>query len=1776
MRKLLSMDLVSQTPLLNGPFVSLSQSFRKGATVKALVDDGIFHPHMANLIPGDIRNVYGHQEQAIRAIDKGRTTLISTGTGSGKTECFLYPVISKALQLRDDGADPGISAVLVYPMNALIEDQIGRLRGLLAGSGITFGMYIGKTPEREGDVTGTRLKPGSSRADYQAKFNQYRAQGHPDVIHPPEEVCSREIMRTPGKQPRILLTNVKQLELLLTRGVDVELFDNARLDFLVFDEAHTFTGIQGAETAVLIRRLRTYVGKSATDTCCIATSATIVDEKDPDAAKKFASRFFGVPREHVETVKEDYEPEDWPKDRSTPSAPSGEIHDLLADTLKAVDAEDGDAPIRNVYKRLTGIELGDGDWREALFDALQHNEVAFRILHYLKNPREFHSVTHQLGGKFERPFTQEELVAYLALGAAATKEGRHVFRPVVHSFVRGIPGAVVSFPDGNEPELFLSSEDEIDERGGEDVMWRLPIHTCTTCGQHYLVTHLKDYSFVGDEPDGGHLDDDGNTYWEPLEQSNDGKRAILVDTILSQEPDDDLEDETRLFPLHFCRFCGAAHKEEGKRCAACGQEDELVKLFAVSTSKKSRGHLHRCVSCTAMGSDMGSRYREPARPVRAVNVSDVHILAQDMIHHAERKRLLLFADNRQDAAFQAGWMKDHARRFRLRQLMSEALQEEDLSVSDLVYKLNNRLDADDNLSRSLIPEVWNYVLKEGKAGKHDEERRYFLRIQVLREVTTAINQRYGLEPWGRMRVIYDGLSETAPFIRRWANVIGVPPADLLGGIIALLDGFRRQRVLYDPARQIFSRFMNDGAPEIQRGYLPEKIRLGGLKLQREATDDKRWVRAWVTGRQSVAKEMATKWGVEQQDQETFLSELWDYLTSLELGILRRTTLTGSRGNALPNTTDTHQIDASKLTLTSNHGFYRCKKCRRKQMVQTPHSRCMAWRCDGVVEFVREDPENYDLQILDSGYSMLRPEEHTAMVPQVQRDRIEGWFKGKQDRVNTLVCTPTLELGVDIGDLDAVLMRNVPPLPANFWQRAGRAGRRNRMAVNIAYCRPASHDRAYFKEPVKMLEGRVDPPAFNLRNEVLVGKHVHAATLTFLNKTAKTDPGDPETGLKTVMGQQFPRQIKTYLFDPEGRIRSQVYNTSPFESVVEQRRNDLVSYMQEVFQPGWPDEDSDVVSTDILATLIDKTPGELAVILKRLRKRLQWAHSEIARLNKVRDEFGTLPDDDEAHYRRCNALIRKMKGIRPKKRKEAEGYDDINTFGVLAAEGFLPGYGLDTGSVLGMAQVPFFQMNSLDFDLPRPTSVALREYVPGNLIYANGHKFVARRFHREADEERSEMPVFDVNLDREAVEESTTAVSGSLGDEQLRTMSVCDVTLVHQSQISDEEENRFQMPVAVYGREKGRHNGGVMYLWGEKQLSNRRGVHLRLVNVGSGPAIENKRMLGYPLCSVCGQSVSPLSSETQIESFLNNHEDRCGRKPENLGFFADIVADCLTLPEMSNRTDAYSVLETLRMAASHVLDMHLDDLQILVIGHIDRDEVDAVLWDPMPGGSGLFDQIRDRFKDVYDEALRILDECPSACDSSCIDCLQHFRNGYYHRHLDRHAAAEVFQEYGELLTEAHDIPPAIQGTDPHDPDASPVNYAENRLKHMLEAAGFTSGVFQQQVRFKEPLFVDHRIGSTTPDVFFAGDEDDPDDKGVCVYLDGMSRHIHGNKETAERDREIRGWLRQEGYQVIEIPYNELDDKKAMTRHFKRLAKFIEGKDMANRIAANEQWFQAKPD
>ena len=1769
MRRLLNLEETRQSPLWKGPYVSLSRPFKAGARVAELASEGLLHPHLAQLCPHP--RVYQHQEEAVRHIVAGHTTLVSTGTGSGKTECFLYPIISRCLRLRDEQAPEGIVAVVFYPMNALAEDQLERLRGLLVGSGVSFGMYVGKTPEHTREAVGVRLPAGASRADYVAEVARLRATNQPIPVYPVEERVSREELRE--HPPRLLLTNAKQMELLLTRHQDVELFAGVRLEFLVFDEAHTLRGAQGAENACLVRRLRTFCGRQAGQTVCVATSATLADPaRGADAAKEFASRFFGVPAADVALVGERYEAQAWAAARRLPR-PFAPARDLFQNLLDALEREDGNA-VKGCYRIMTGEVLDAGRWREELHERLAANELVFQMAELLGTPRDLVTLGKELATRVGRPVPEEEILAWLALGAAATKDGRQLVRPVLHGFVRGVEGAVVTFPTGQGgPQLWLSRESAANAPEAKGLT-ALSVLSCNVCGQHYFEQWVRDFEYLGKEPGGGEALD-GGRYWDPLTEAHQGTRAVLLDRLAADADDEngdagagDDDVPRHCAPVWLCRFCGALHVPARARCANCGAMGEMVRLLAVQQREHEPGKLTTCVSCQTHGRELHGRYREPARPVRATEVADNHVLAQNLIHYAEpaHRRLLVFADNRQDAAFQAGWMRDHARRYRLRGLMFQQLAAGALSIGDLTARLDALLDADDDLSRELATEVWSYEPKERAGRRHQDERRLYLRLQVLREVMTGLRQRIGLEPWGRLRVEYLGLAPTLPFCQEWAGRLGHSPEALCEGVAGLLDVLRRNMIVRDEsAKRLFSRFWSKDEQCVERGYIPKQSGVPkGVKLRRAAGDDPGRTYQWLSARgDTAARQAARKWGVAPEDMDSFFEQLWRLLT-VDLKLLVPVQLMGAR-SPLPNCPDTFQVEAGAMLLRRHQGRFRCGTCRRVFVRQMPGAACLAWRCAGTTAPETERDDDYDLRVLDEAFAMLRPREHSAQVPGEEREKIERQFKGNSEAVNTLVCTPTLELGVDIGELDVVLMRNVPPLPANYWQRAGRAGRRLRMAVNLTYCRKASHDSAYFQDPLKLLAGMVLPPRFNLCNQVMIEKHVHAAVLTVLHSLAGKDsplPAGDRTEIANCLRACFPPQIGEYLFAPSGEVRASPLSVAALGQMVAKHRAALLTHLGTVFTQGWPARDQGAVAPAELARYADETAARLQEVIGRLSRRLQWALGQLQRLDVLRQRNGTLDREDESVRGRCEALVKKLKGVRTRRRREAEGYDDTNTFGVLAAEGFLPGYGLEIGSVQATAVAPPHSVGLNDFDLPRPPAMAVREYVPGNLIYANGHRFFPRVYH--FDPERMNQQVqLQVDVEREVVSDSSdkgTAAQGLAGA-LLRAVPMTDVDLPHQSQISDEEDFRFQMSVCIFGREQGRHGPGWAYAWGPKSVQFRQGVQLRLVNVGPARQVRSGNGIGYSVCLVCGQSRSPFASRADLDKFTERHRDQCQHEIKPVGFYCDIFADALTLQNCQDRQEAYSVIEALRQGAAEVMEMEIDDLQVLCLPHAGQDEVDAVLYDPMPGGSGLLDQMVGRWGEVVAAATRLVEQCPSLCAHACVDCLLTFRNSFYHRHLERATAAGRFKDWGAKLVVQHDITPRMPATDTSASGDS-ANHAEARLRLMLQSAGFP----EFQAHF--PIELGGGFGRTLPDAFYA--DSSGRTEGVCLYLDGMSGRLHGNPATAERDRTIRAELRARSYEVIEIAFGDLDDREAMRRHCYRLARLLQGRERADSLRANPGW------
>ncbi|GLV59818.1 DEAD/DEAH box helicase [Dictyobacter sp. S3.2.2.5] len=1749
---------MGRSPLIQGPYVSLSKAFEQGRDLRDLAREGLAHPALPGLTT--YPSLFAHQDEAYRQVKDEKHCLIATGTGSGKTESFLYPILDHCLHLRDDHAPEGIVAVLVYPMNALALDQLGRLRQMLVGSGISFGMYVGTTAASQGEVRDiVRLKEGDGRAAYEKKMRD-RKHEHL-IISPYEERLTEQDMVT--SPPRILLTNINQLELLLTRGKDLGLFVDAPLKYLVFDEAHTYTGAIGAEVSCLIRRLRAFCSKSADDVICIGTSATVTDlnsEDGEEAAYQFAHRFFGVDPKRVALVREHYQQTIFPSRRHIPQPPQDSI--ALLDTILQALEHERIEQLREAVKILTGRsfpEEMEPFWPEALYEHLKHSEYIYALFQHLDQPLYLQEAAQRIQLHLGRKTlvvneqTHGELLCYLALGAAAEKDGSPLLRPKVHYFLKGLEGAVLAFArESHESgqdfraKLHLSLAEAMQREGIEPAACPTLL-VCQNCGQHYLEGHYREFLFENGKLYGGLLEGD-NTIWPLADDSEGGQRVLFTNRFASEiDADDDLASQRldkRRRQLYFCHYCGTLHLEQGN-CQApmCKRQGPLVPIWIIQLSE--RGKLQVCPSCGQRSNNVGERVIEPIKPLRAITVADVHILAQNMVNALEgpQQKLIVFSDNRQDAAFQAGWMQDHARRYRLRHLIYDFLRErsDPSSITDIREYLLSRFHLDRSLARVLAPEVFSGRADEAYGKALDQQLSYYLHIMLMREWTTSFKQRDSLETWGKARVVYYNVSADHPWIQEWAQRLHLPAIELAEGISSLLDAYRRNRLFYDSNAPIFSRYWREGDDEVQRGYLPFfDFPPKGLKFRREEGDREIYVVQFQSERgQTLTQNYISKWNLPLKQREPFMEAFWSFLID-GVSVLKPVELIGARQRVLPGSNGVFQLASTQVGFQIQHERYRCNVCQRVHTRIGPNAACTAMHCKGTLQ--REEPpvDDYNVAMLDMPFSMLTAQEHSAQVPPKDREKIEEEFKKADGRYNCLVATPTLEMGVDIGALDMVLLRNVPPKPSNYWQRAGRAGRRHRMAVVYTYCRRSNHDSYFFEDPARMLSGRIETPRFNLHNEVMLRKHVHAAVLSELLRLSHHPSSiyrlnDAEVqAIQSAREQAFPNYIATYLFEDGNAYRQQPYQVTELAAIIERHLPHLLQTVQSIFAHYWPAADQYVVRTETLELYIRQLPERLQEVIERLHNRLLWAINVQERLLSAQLR-GLLEPDEDRMLARCKRYLHQL------------AQHDINTYAlsVLAVEGFLPGYGTyETGIKAFASRTNLGAERKRDFELTRIPMMALREYVPGNLIYANGGRFKVALYHFPIGERQSEMERYRVNIEQERIREVGSDTTdgqyntGSL-NALLTGLPICDVDLSYISRISDEEANRFQLPVAALGYLKQTHRGGYVYTLDKRELQHRFGQHIRLVNVG--PADRARRgELGYPICTVCGAVRSPYASDRELEHFLKIHKERCGREPENIALTTDSHVDGVLFQGLQDREAAVNFGEAVRIGAAQVLEMESQDLQLLLLPQSDG-SYHLFLYDPMPGGSGLLQQLLDQWDPILESGTHSLSNCESHCKKSCYNCMRTYRNVFYHDLLDRYVAIQQLQKYRGDLKQERELPPLQENAT--NGNTQPTNRGEQALAEMILQAGLPGFEHQHRIDLGKPL------GATVPDLFF----DDPvSGMQLAIYLDGLSKGIHGNDKRQQMDRMIRESLEMEGVDVLEIAASDLDDPEAMKRHLKRIS------------------------
>ncbi|WP_435079612.1 Zn-binding domain-containing protein [Halococcus sp. AFM35] len=479
--------------------------------------------------------------------------------------------------------------------------------------------------------------------------------------------------------------------------------------------------------------------------------------------------------------------------------------------------------------------------------------------------------------------------------------------------------------------------------------------------------------------------------------------------------------------------------------------------------------------------------------------------------------------------------------------------------------------------------------------------------------------------------------------------------------------------------------------------------------------------------------------------------------------------------------------------------------------------------------------------------------------------------------------------------------------------------------------------------------------------------------------------------------------------------------------------------------------------------------------------------------------------------------------------------------ILAEEGFLPGYATSREGVVASAERAYSRgWDKFEFDLNRSNSIAIHEHVPGNRIYANGGKYQVSYYKFPASDEVKNPREWAVNPDRFAVKNKLEAEAGYNNPQAIDVPSLplVDSQLRFISHVEELENTRFRMPSVTAGVLRKRHDGGHRYEFSDQIVDHRESQFVTILNFGPEQP-ERDHPLGYPICVVCGGVRSPYESEDRLEDFIEYHEERCGEEPQYFALHVHSDVDGLLFTELESQGDAVSLGESLTLVGSHLFDMERDDLRWLPIPSDEGEMWQLFLYDPMPGGSGLLEQFIDEWEEVHTAAQDLLGSCPSACSTSCYDCLRTYYNQFYHDELNRHQALGLIQGMGREPTIANPIEPINEIEEEGDEDT---NLWEKRLEDIVCKEWGYSG-FEPQGKVDLPSISAY----TLPDLFHENAE-------IAIYLDGP---IHTEKEQKKKDKYLRNALKAEGWTVIEIHIEDFENDPMMNVYRTQIGNEIGG-------------------
>jgi len=1592
---------------------------------------------------------YNHQFKAFERLTtqeghQPQPTLLTTGTGSGKTESFLFPILDYCFKLR---GQRGVKVIILYPMNALATDQAKRLAETIwkderLRGYVTAGLFIGE---------------GKDKHKFPATM------GEQNIIENRDAIINNP--------PDILLTNFKMLDYGLMRHQFHNLWhhnfkDPGLLKFLVLDELHTYDGAQGTDVANLIRRLKLKLNIPKSQMCPVGTSATIgKGEESVALLTEYASAVFGEEflEDSVITEKR-----------------------LTTDQLFTIPDADLDAFIPRlvgISQSLLGLNENYEDYiiRQKKLWQLPDNIRPFSLTLELKKLRLVKDISFLCG---EGILSVSELITRLAdMNPSFQRlpeyhdEGHFNPREEVITSILALIAEAKADKDEHFPFLFLQIQLWIREVSGllrifdkvPRFSWRdtiskkddraaLPAYFCRECGASgwMAVKHDNRNQFETD----------------PLEvyekYFSHHKNLYFINTYAENHlAIEEYNPSTTLATYVDCSDLRHFDHESDRR----------VHIIAYRKTTERRS-LHVCSECNSENdiNIIGTRIST----LDSISISQ--ILSSDLDERNEKyRKVLAFTNGVQDAAHQAGFIGARNYRFTFRASLQKVINQfdEPVDVSTLVDKFIEYWKSNSDPSSISHLEAYYYrffpVDYLGKSELEDYRNPTTKKFSTVferefdRRIAWEIMSEFGynaiigrtLEKTGSSAVSFqsdlfkeifdemkDWLSnnlldtiETSSFIR-FLN--GVLHRTRMRGAIdhEYLSKFRKRDVkLWDlnwmrDDRHFLNKMFGPSSrfPKLICNYPHTRSVLDTTYAKQT-----NWFHAYF--RKSF--EMAP-------DNTALINEFYEVLFGklIEKQVLN--CIKSSEG-------DNFAIRTEQLLVSKNTSRYQCSVCSSVTHVSqddkaTEGMMCLDYRCNGQYQLMPGEELNYYNLVYNRSRSpRIYASEHTGVLERASRELIEIDFKERPNynSLNALVATSTLEMGIDVGSLNTAINTSVPPLTSNFLQRIGRAGRASGSAVILNFAQNKAHDLFYYGDPIEMMDGEINSPGCFLNARDILFRHFTAYCFDSWTKT------DPEKN-------QIPGLIKSL----------QIYTNKPTG----------ISFFINLLLAFVIDNQKELI--DRFTVIYDNKVEP--VIFEEIKTSIRHGAFQqrlIRVFEDIRDElfFIKTKEDEIDEYIRENRLgqedqerkiLEQEKKSLRQLRRSIEGRQVIEH---LTNVGILPNYAFpETGVTLNAHvfgnQPKGGEQESITktYEIVRSAKSAIREFAPDNLFYSQGNKLEITGLNTfDWKGEKSSLVEMRFCSKCDHIEESIVAKGGSCpkcGDESwnaasnihkfARMHSVKSLNSRVKSALDDSRDDRDEKFYRISNHFQFNPNT-VEGTWGMKKIpfgiEYVKDVDLIQVNLGAGDVVNARHLTinqidevpthGFATCKNCGKSTP--NPRMIIPSKKSFHYGYCKHRDAIYHEKPDDVFDEVFLFR-TFKTEAIKILlpvqEFLSEATQRMFKAGLElGLKKYYKGNPDHVSFDfyseynhgndrfdryLVMFDTIPGGTGYLQKLFDpkEFTLLLIESYKAIRDC--VCKESgkdgCYRCILTYANQYIREDLSRERAEELFGRIVDSAKEWEEI------------------------------------------------------------------------------------------------------------------------------------------------------------